>query len=446
MNLEAFDALVRVSLIGSAAVLVVLLARRFLRRHFGAQLAYAAWLLVPASIFAMALPAPQQPVSRLLEIVRVAPAAIAAPVQATTHAMDFRLVLLFSWLAGVMLAAALFVRQQRRYLRSLGFLHARDGTYIVQSDSEFAGPALIGAWRPRIVLPVDFELRYDARERELILAHEQVHRVRGDAWANAFAVALRALNWFNPLLHYASARFRIDQELACDAVVVTRFPEARRQYADAMLKVQLAGQLRQELQLPVGCRWPSDQFLKERILMLKQSRPTRAARRFGLCLVVTMTLGFAWGAWASQSSRPLTAPAAGRSVDATLRLDVDGRQGRPIRIVHALGSEFEVAEGNWRATMTANATADGDIALDATLRRDGRVVSSPGIVAKSGEPFAIAVDDAGHDAFRVEGQLAMTNAAPPPPPAPPGVPPPPPAASSLAAPAPPAPPAAPSLA
>jgi len=411
VNLEAFDALVRMTLAGSAAILVVLFARRFLRRRFGAQVAYVAWTLVPATVIAMLLPAPAHPVATLVGFVHVA-ALQAAPSTVVVDTFDPRWALFALWLAGALFAAAWFAQQQRRYIRSLGHLNARDGAHVMQSDSEFAGPALVGAWRPRIVLPSDFDRRYDARERELILAHEQVHFARGDAWVNALVAALRSLNWFNPLVHHAAAAFRLDQELACDATVVARFPEARRQYADAMLKVQLAGQPRQELRLPVGCRWPSDKTLKERILMLKQSRPTRAMRGAGLCLVAGMTLAFAWTAWASQSSRPANAPAAGRHLDATLRLDVDGKTGKPLRIIHELGSEFEIADGDWRATMIANATDNSDISLDATLRKNGNVVSSPSVVAKQGKPFSVAVGDAGHETFRIEGTLALAATKP----------------------------------
>lgn len=408
MKLEVFDALVRVTLAGSMAILAVLVARRFLRRRFGALVAYVAWMLVPSTVVAMLLPAPVHPIAPLAAIVRAAPLQAASTI-AAADASDPRVALLVLWLAGAVLAAAWFAQQQRRYLRSLGRLHVREDARVVQSDSEFAGPALVGAWRPRIVLPADFDRRYDARERELILAHERVHFVRGDAWVNALVVALRSFNWFNPLLHYAAAKFRLDQELACDAAVVARFPEARRQYADAMLKVQLAGQPRQELRLPVGCRWPSDRTLKERILMLKQPRPTSATRIVGLCVVAAVTLSLALAAWASQAARPATAPANGRSLDATLRLDVDGRAGKPIRIIHALGSEFEVAGNDWRATMVANATTGGDVALDATLRKNGHVVSAPSVVAKQGVPFAIAVGDVGHETFRIEGTLALAG-------------------------------------
>ena len=142
--------------------------------------------------------------------------------------------------------------------------------------------------------------------------------------------------------------------------------------------------------------------------MLKQSRPTRARRIAGLCVVAAVTLSFAWTAWASQAARPATVPADGRSLDATLRLDVDGKTGKPIRVIHALGSEFEVADDDWRATMIANAAAGGDVALDVTLRKSGKVVSAPSVVAKQGKPFAVAVGDSGHEAFRIEGTLALT--------------------------------------
>lgn len=146
--------------------------------------------------------------------------------------------------------------------------------------------------------------------------------------------------------------------------------------------------------------------------MLKQSRPTRAMRRTGLCLVAGVTFAFAWTAWASQSSRPATVPAAGRHLDATLRLDVDGKTGQPVQIIHELGSDFEIADGDWRATMVANAAAGGNVALDATLRKNGRVVSAPSVVAKQGEPFAVAVGDAGQENFRIEGTLALADTAP----------------------------------
>jgi beta-lactamase regulating signal transducer with metallopeptidase domain len=420
---ELFDALARLTLGGSAAILAVLLLRRPLHRLSGAQVAYAAWGAVPLVIVALLLPAPVAPVAPLASAVHEAVLAPVAAAAATTF--DPRPWLVALWLAGAGLAAAWLVLQQRRYLRSLGRLEADTEARVLRSGSVFAGPALVGAWRPRIVLPADFEERYDARERALILAHEEVHRRRGDAWVNALAAALQSLNWFNPLLHYAVGRFRLDQELACDAAVIARFPEARRRYADAMLKVQLAGQPRQELRLPAGCTWPSRQHLKERILMLKRSRTTRRARIAGLVLVAGVALAGACVAWAGQAPRaPDVADAPEIPIVAILRVDLAGVPGTPVRVIHPAGSPFEIAGDGWRAEFVVRIVTPGRLALRGTIRENGRVVASPEVHARPGEPFVLSIDGDGGQAFRVAGTVGFADTpsgmpVPPAPPAPP---------------------------
>ena len=303
MSAEGLAVVAAMTLAGSLAILGVLALRVSIRRGFGAQVAYAMWVAIPLIACAVLLPAPVEPVVVFMHV-----ASVGTPVRliaaGETAAFDLRGVLFGLWLLGVGLSAAWFVLQQRRYLRSLGRLSdVASEARIVRSEFDADGPALVGAWRPRIVLPRDFDRRYAAGERELILAHERVHMARGDARINAFVVALRCLNWFNPLVHLAAAKFRLDQELACDAAVIARFPEARRPYADAMLKVQLAGQPRQELRLPAGCRWPSGHPLKERIAMLKQPLPTRARRASGVAVVAAAIACGSFASWAAQPAR-----------------------------------------------------------------------------------------------------------------------------------------------
>ena len=413
MAADLFDALAAMTVAGSLAILGVLAARTVLRRWFGAQIAYAAWLAVPLVALVMLLPAPLLPVATML---RIAPAAaVHGAVAALPAVTDWRPAILVVWLLGVVATAAVFVLQQRRYLRSLGRLHALDGDgapRILRAEAVDGGPALIGAWRPRIVLPGDFEARYAPRERELILAHEQIHLARGDARINALVAALRCLNWFNPLLHLAVARFRFDQELACDAAVIARFPQARRSYADAMLKTQLAGQARQELRLPVGCRWPSRHPLKERIAMLKQPLPTRARRVGGIALVALLGLGGAYVAWAAQSPRAAAIAAVpGTQVDAQFTLSIDG--GTPIkspRLIHPVGEPFALKSDSWEAEFIARPVAGGAIELASTIRREGRIVGQPVIVVEPGQPASVEVGEPGHPHFKLEATLALLPA------------------------------------
>lgn len=300
---DALALLWRGTLISSIAICLVLALRLPVRRWLGAQAAYLLWLLAPAVFLATMLPVAQIPIAMLPGINVSAARAVVAQWAMPARALDASVQawLLVLWLAGAISAIAVLLRQQYRFMRSLGSLQQRADGW--RSEFSGIGPALVGALRPRIVLPADFDAHYNERERMLVVAHERVHLRRGDAQINALVALLRCLQWFNPLIHFAASRFRFDQEIACDAVVMSRFPEARRCYADAMLRAQLTGQTRQELRLPVGCYWQSDHPLKERIMLLKKPVPA-LARRLGASACIAVLIGaVSFASWAAQSGK-----------------------------------------------------------------------------------------------------------------------------------------------
>ena len=68
------------------------------------------------------------------------------------------------------------------------------------------GPLTIGAWRPVILLPEDFERCFTQRQQEAILAHELGHVQSRDAhWGFLFDMVTAAL-WWHPFIWYAKAR------------------------------------------------------------------------------------------------------------------------------------------------------------------------------------------------------------------------------------------------
>src|SRR5690606_35919566 len=140
-----------------------------------------------------------------------------------------------------------------------------------------------------------FESRYDERERMLVLAHERAHIRAGDALVNAIAALAQCLNWFNPLFHIARTALRVDQELACDERVMRAHGNARRAYAEAMLKTQLAAR-----SVPLGCQWPAlgAQALKERIAMLARPAPAPSTRALGAATCAAFAGLTAFIAWA----------------------------------------------------------------------------------------------------------------------------------------------------
>jgi beta-lactamase regulating signal transducer with metallopeptidase domain len=301
MNADALiAALVSVNLVGSAAILLVLALRPLVLRRLGATAAYRLWLVVPIAAAACLLPArevppPAQPFSYTpfgeTEPVVVggaadAPAAAARADAALSAApRDDRpmTALLLAWLLG---AGALLARSIAITLRL--------------SVDPAVGPALIGVLRPRLVLPDDFETRFDARERALILAHEEVHRVSGHTLVNGLVELARCACWFNPLAHLASLSVRTDQELACDAAVLAIRPDERRAYAQALLKTQVA-----PAYLPLGCTWPSrtSRRLEERITMMARPSPGFRTRLAGAAVVAVLAASSGVAAWSQQPAR-----------------------------------------------------------------------------------------------------------------------------------------------
>ena len=79
--------------------------------------------------------------------------------------------------------------------------------------------------------------------------------------------------------------------------------DARRRYAEALLKTQLATQ--SAWRLPVGCHWQSIHPLKERVAMLKRPLPVRSRRLAALMFITALTGAVTYTAWAAQ---PLVAP------------------------------------------------------------------------------------------------------------------------------------------
>ena len=75
---------------------------------------------------------------------------------------------------------------------------------------------MIGAARPKILLPRALVESSTQDEMRYYLLHEMLHIRGGDIWISwLWAVGL-AVHWFNPLLWWAGVRMANDRELACD--------------------------------------------------------------------------------------------------------------------------------------------------------------------------------------------------------------------------------------
>jgi beta-lactamase regulating signal transducer with metallopeptidase domain len=354
---DLLSLLIRANLALGVAVLLVLALRRPVRSLFGARAAYALWLIAPLAVLAVLLPArtitvrapAETPAAQTSAVAMVAqsPAVLPKVNLANTslitaaRSLPVADLVFWTWAVVALLAVALQVERQRRFVRSLGRLRGDDGLFHAERPG--VGPAVIGALAPKLVLPADFAVRFTLEEQALILAHERSHLAAGDAQINALATALQCLFWFNPLVHLGARRLRIDQEIACDAAVLNRFPVSRRAYGEAMLKTQLA-----PFAPPLGCHWPAsaNKQLKERFVMLKEHRQGRARRLAGGAAVAVLGLSAGAAVWAAQ----------------------------PARVVHTEAGVSRHDAALHRASPLYKAVEDGDLARAKALIADGAQV------------------------------------------------------------------------
>lgn len=341
------------TLVATTLLMVVVLAvRPFVRRAFGASAAYGLWLI----------PALRLVVPTVDLFPRVAAPITARPVEivfaAAAQGPQIGGWLIATWAIGAMIFAAWHVVAYRRFLARVldGAAH---GNGVVVTDA-VAGPAAVGLLVRRILLPRDFGERFDAAERDLALRHERVHLSRGDLWANAAALGMLSLHWFNPVAYAAYRAFREDQELSCDAAVIAGAGnETRAAYGRAMVKSAWGA-------APFTiCPMTRTHNLKRRLKMVRTHRKSVAATVGGAVsvallalggLTLTATSGIAGETIASPQIMILKRGTSKEEADAAIGSVIEGR----------CGNEAQVAETKekLRAALAASGKPVRTITLD----------------------------------------------------------------------------------
>lgn len=286
----AFDLMIGMTLM----MLIVLLVRRPVAEWFGAGWAYALWLLPLLPLLRPLLP----PLDLLTPEVAAFPqsytilipaagelAAAGAEPASGGQWVELTLAL---WLGGLGIFGFWQHAVYSAFMLSLG-RNARPskppehgGVPVVESQA-VDGPLAVGVLRPRIVVPLDFLTRYSPAERSLALEHELIHHRRRDIWWNLAALAVLALNWFNPVAWIAFRAFRTDQELACDAAVAANISTCGlHDYARAMVKsASRPGEI-------AACPLNTADQLKRRLKMMGRHRSSRGRAVGGGTVLATL--------------------------------------------------------------------------------------------------------------------------------------------------------------
>ncbi len=419
----------------TVSVLLVAALRKPCRHLFGTERAFQLWLLPPLAMLASQLPhaadAGFAPLPAAVYMITSVGGGL--PIHAgASSGISWHTGIMLIWFTGALASFALAAWTQLRYRRRL-----LGATRIIQLPSHWpilravradVGPALVGAWRSRIVLPADFQQRYNATERALILAHETTHARRHDGWWCLLAQVVANSFWFHPLAWWALSALRHDQELACDAAVLQQHGDQRHSYAQALLKTQSAA-----FALPVGCPWSPRHPLTERIAMLKLPQPSRVRRRSGIIagLVLATVMGGSVYAASEPSSshQATTASTQEYQLDMKIELSSDDAQAShairtKLALCMATGKSGSVITHGWKFDATTTPEAKDRVRIDLAVSKvDGNPVAHSRLHGLLGESLhAEGKGDDGNHQYVVDvtplsgcpARVASANPAPAP--------------------------------
>ncbi len=131
-------------------------------------------------------------------------------------------------------------------------------------------PAVLGAWRPLILLPLTAATGLSTDHVTCLLLHELAHIRRHDYFANLVQSVIETLLFYHPAVIWLSAHIRQEREHCCDDVAIAN--SNRAQYAAALVSME---SLRASPVLAIGASGGS---LLQRIRRILNAPTPRSAR------------------------------------------------------------------------------------------------------------------------------------------------------------------------
>lgn len=282
---QIFMQVIDMSRIASIVIVIVLIARLFLKR-FPKFISYALWLVVlfrllcPVSFESIISLIPEKtPTSyhytledESISIVGAGEAAYQAMedvlngklgtqhIKTTDYDVNgnvkyvtaswqevFILFGQYVWIAGVFLMILYSVFSYRNVRRKVMLaVPFRDNIYIVD---EPISPFVMGIFQPKIYLPRDL----GEKEQEYIILHEQFHIKRLDYIVKLLAFLALCIHWFNPLVWVAFILSSKDMEMSCDEAVIKRMGEdIKADYSASLLTLATGHRMIQGTPLAFG--------------------------------------------------------------------------------------------------------------------------------------------------------------------------------------------------
>jgi beta-lactamase regulating signal transducer with metallopeptidase domain len=285
-------------------------------------------------------------VFRRPSLLEVDPAA--QPATRQSFASEAKVLVSAIWLAGVLCAVAIAVRQwiaarrlvllsvpvRERSLRSLCRQQSRrlDMRRLPELRISRAAPcpALVGILRPTIVFPHDVLTTFGATELGLMAGHELAHWKRRDLAWNWLLLVVRSVFFFHPLVWVMARGWSEAQESACDELVLARGIARPAEYGRLLLTLATRPHAWLRPSFAAAGVFGAFGNLERRILAMTRVKPlsrNHLVAAASLLLVAAIVSVVPWRLVAQEAKKAGPPPAAAKGDEAEKKsLDLAIRQ------------------------------------------------------------------------------------------------------------------------
>jgi beta-lactamase regulating signal transducer with metallopeptidase domain/protocatechuate 3,4-dioxygenase beta subunit len=105
-------------------------------------------------------------------------------------------------------------------------------------------PAVVGWWRPVVLLPMEALTGLSEAQLRAVLAHELAHVLRRDYLANLLQGVTEAVLFYHPAVWWVSSRIRAEREACCDDLALAATGGDALSYARALAHLETARRVR----------------------------------------------------------------------------------------------------------------------------------------------------------------------------------------------------------
>jgi len=152
-------------------------------------------------------------------------------------------------------------------------------------------PAVIGFFRPVLLLPISFFAGVESTYIEAILLHELAHIKRYDYLVNIIQLIVETLGFFHPAVWWISSRMRRERENCCDDIAVEILGD-KLIYAKSLVQLE---EMRQNSSLITAANGSSLSHRISRLLGKKSNTYNSALFNFIASSIITIFLVASFG-------------------------------------------------------------------------------------------------------------------------------------------------------